>query len=96
MIRPEVTALSRSRLSWAKQNYVRADTLTAANAKLVAAQNDIDLVHAWGAGEVASADGLRFVVPIRTITPASTGWWSLAHYATAWCCCLSCWSRRPS
>jgi len=67
MIRPEVSALSRSRLSWAKQNYIRADTLTAANAKLVAAQNDIDLVRAWGAGEVASADGLRFVVPIRTI-----------------------------
>jgi TnpA family transposase len=30
-------------------------------------QNSIDLVQAWGAGEVASADGLRFVVPIRTI-----------------------------
>jgi TnpA family transposase len=67
MIKPEVPALSRSRLSWVKQNYVRADTLTAANTKLVAAQNGIDLVHAWGAGEVASADGLRFVVPIRTI-----------------------------
>ena len=67
MIRPEVAALSRSRLGWVKQNYIRADTLTAANAKLVAAQNDIDLVRAWGAGEVASADGLRFVVPIRTI-----------------------------
>jgi hypothetical protein len=67
MIRPEVAALSRSRLGWVKQNYIRADTLTAANAKLVAAQNDIDLVRAWGSGEVASADGLRFVVPIRTI-----------------------------
>jgi TnpA family transposase len=67
MIKPEVPALSRSRLGWVKQNYVRADTLTAANAKLVAAQNDIDLVRAWGAGDVASADGLRFVVPIRTI-----------------------------
>ena len=67
MIRPEVPALSRSRLGWVKQNYIRADTLTAANAMLVAAQNDIDLVQAWGSGEVASADGLRFVVPIRTI-----------------------------
>src|SRR5215472_15869624 len=67
MIRPEIPALSRSRLGWVKQNYIRADTLTAANAKLVAAQNGIDLVHAWGCGEVASADGLRFVVPIRTI-----------------------------
>jgi TnpA family transposase len=67
MIQPEVLALSRSRLGWVKQNYIRADTLTAANAQLVAAQNGIDLVRTWGAGEVASADGLRFVVPIRTI-----------------------------
>jgi TnpA family transposase len=34
---------------------------------LVAAQNRIPLVHAWGGGEVASADGLRFVVPVRTL-----------------------------
>ena len=34
---------------------------------LVAAQNGIDLARRWGGGEVASADGLRFVVPVRTI-----------------------------
>jgi TnpA family transposase len=67
MIRADVVALRRSRLGWVKQNYIRADTLTAANAKLVAAQNSIGLVRAWGGGEVASADGIRFVVPIRTI-----------------------------
>ena len=67
MIRSDVAALRRSRLGWVKQNYIRADTLTAANAKLVAAQNSIGLVRAWGGGEVASADGIRFVVPIRTI-----------------------------
>ncbi len=67
MIKPEHPALTRSRLGWVKQNYIRADTLTAANARLVAAQNAIDLVHTWGSGEVASADGLRFVVPVRTI-----------------------------
>jgi hypothetical protein len=67
MIRSDVVALRRSRLGWVKQNYMRADTLTAGNAKLVAAQNSIGLVRAWGGGEVASADGIRFVVPIRTI-----------------------------
>ena len=67
IIQPDVPALRRSRLGWVKQNYIRADTLTAANAKLVAAQNSIDLVKAWGGGEVASADGMRFVVPIRTV-----------------------------
>ena len=34
---------------------------------LVAAHNRIPLTRAWGGGEVASADGLRFTVPVRTI-----------------------------
>jgi TnpA family transposase len=67
MIRNDVPALSRSRLSWVNQNFIRAETLTEANACLVAEQNGIPLVHIWGGGEVASADGLRFVVPVRTI-----------------------------
>jgi TnpA family transposase len=67
LIRGDVPALRRSRLSWVKQNFLRAETLTAANAALVAAQNAIPLARSWGGGEVASADGLRFVVPVRTI-----------------------------
>jgi TnpA family transposase len=54
-------------LSWVNQNFIRNETLTEANACLVAAQNSIPLVHRWGGGEVASADGLRFLVPVRTI-----------------------------
>ena len=50
-----------------RQNYIRAETLTRANAALVAAQNRIPLAHHWGGGDVASADGVRFVVPVRTI-----------------------------
>ncbi len=67
LVRNDVPALRRSRLSWVKQNFIRDETLAEANACLVAAQNSIPLVHAWGGGEVASADGLRFVVPVRTI-----------------------------
>ena len=67
LVRLDAPALRRSRLSWVKQNFLRADTLTGANAMLVAAQNAIPLAHAWGGGEVASADGLRFTVPVRTI-----------------------------
>ena len=67
MVRPDVPALRRARLSWVDQNFIRAETLTEANACLVAAQNRIRLVQAWGGGEVASADGVRFVVPVRTI-----------------------------
>ena len=67
LIRLDPPALRRSRLSWVRQNYIRAETLTRANASLVAAQNKIALAHAWGGGDVASADGVRFVVPIRTV-----------------------------
>lgn len=67
LVRIDTPALRRSRLSWVKQNFLRAETLTAANAALVAAQNAIPLARNWGGGEVASADGLRFVVPVRTI-----------------------------
>jgi hypothetical protein len=54
-------------MSWVRQNYFRAETLTQANAQFAAAQNGIDLARRWGGGDVASADGLRFVVPVRTI-----------------------------
>lgn len=67
LARPEVPALTRSRLSWVHQNFFRSDTLSAANACLVEAQTRIPLTQHWGGGEVASADGLRFVVPVRTV-----------------------------
>ena len=67
LVRADVSALRRARLSWVNQNFIRNETLTDANACLVAAQNNIPLVQAWGGGEVASADGLRFVVPVRTL-----------------------------
>ena len=63
----EIPALKRGRLSWANQNYIRDETLTDANTQLVAAQSKIPLATIWGGGDVASADGLRFVVPIRTV-----------------------------
>ncbi|MHA0044111.1 Tn3 family transposase [Deinococcus sp. PEB2-63] len=69
--RQDVPALTLSRLSWTQQNYVRAETITAANARLVNAQLGLPIAQVWGGGEVASADGLRFVVPVRTI---HAGW----------------------
>jgi TnpA family transposase len=67
LIRHDVQALRRERLAWVNQNYLRDDTLVAANAMLVAAQNRVALAHVWGGGEVASADGMRFVVPVPTV-----------------------------
>jgi len=67
LVEPGRAALTRARLSWVEQNYLRTDTITAANTRLVDAQTDIDLARTWGGGEVAAADGLRFVVPVRTL-----------------------------
>jgi TnpA family transposase len=67
LVRPDLSALKRDRLLWVDQNYVRDETLAAANNVLVAAQNELEIAHVWGGGEVASADGMRFVVPVRTV-----------------------------
>jgi TnpA family transposase len=81
LARADVPALTRGRLAWVDQNYVRAETLARANARLVDAQAGIALAQRWAGGEVprstacasscrcggASVDGLRFVVPVRTI-----------------------------
>lgn len=67
LVRQDIPSLKRDRLMWVEQNYVREETLTACNAILVAAQNRIDLARTWGGGDVASADGMRFVVAVRTI-----------------------------
>ena len=68
--RPDIPALTKGRLLWVQQNYIRAETLIRANARLVNAQTELPLAQAWGGGEVASADGLRFSVPIRTVNAA--------------------------
>lgn len=67
LVHPDVPALTRDRLLWVQQNYIRAETLIQANARLVDVQASIPLARAWGGGEVASADGLRFTVPVRTL-----------------------------
>ena len=67
VLKPGHPALKRDRLSHVAQNYLRADTLTAANARLITAQAGIDVAQLWGGGLVASVDGLRFVVPVHTL-----------------------------
>lgn len=67
LIRGDILALKRERLSWVDQNFIRDDTLSTANTMLVTAQSRLALANRWGGGEVASADGIRFVVPVRTV-----------------------------
>ncbi|MFB9681776.1 Tn3 family transposase [Streptosporangium vulgare] len=57
----------RARLLQVDQGYLRGETIAAANARLIAAQAELDIVRCWGGGHIASADGLRFVVPVQNL-----------------------------
>ncbi|MGW2594884.1 Tn3 family transposase [Streptomyces sp. NPDC001515] len=70
VVNPGYEALTRARLVHVDQYYLRADTIAAANARLIAAQAGISIVRYWGDGLLASVDGLRFQVPVRTISAA--------------------------
>jgi hypothetical protein len=50
VVNESTPALTRGRLSHVDQNYVRADTLQAANARLIDAQAEIGLAQRWGGG----------------------------------------------
>jgi TnpA family transposase len=67
VISPGVRALTRGRISHVDQNYLRAENFAAANTPLIDAQAGIALAQAWGGGLVAAVDGIRFVVPVRSI-----------------------------
>ncbi len=62
-----VEALTGERLAHVDQHYLRPDTYTRANAVLIGAQARIGLARQWGGGHGAAVDGMRFMVPIRTI-----------------------------
>ena len=63
-------SLTRARLGHVDANYLRSETHAAANATLIKAQGEIPVAQVWGGGLLASVDGLRFVVPVRTINAA--------------------------
>lgn len=67
IVRDDHIALKRSRLSWVAQNFIRAETLTAASAKIVSAHAKLPITQNWGDGRLASADGMRFMVPKTAI-----------------------------
>ncbi|MCU4949031.1 transposase [Bacillus cereus] len=67
LIQDGVPSLERDRLTWIEQNYFRAETLSEANAKLVDFHSQLHLANMWGGGEIASADGLRFITPVKSV-----------------------------
>jgi TnpA family transposase len=66
LVNESIPALREERLKWVARHYVRPETLIAANARIVDYHSRLPLADRWGGGEVASIDGLRFVVPSRT------------------------------
>ena len=59
--------MRRERLAWVTQNFIRPDTIAAASARIVSAHATLPLARLWGAGDVASADGMRFTAPASAI-----------------------------
>ena len=60
--------LTRDRPNWTAHNYFRSATHAAASTRLFDYHASLDLARdAWGGGEMASADGMRFVIPVATI-----------------------------
>ncbi|MEU0397191.1 Tn3 family transposase [Streptomyces sp. NPDC006208] len=83
VIKPGEKALTRSRLSAADWGYWNLPGVSAASGLLVGRQGDIDLASDWGGGHVASADGMRFTVPLRSIhTRPNRKYFSTGHGAT--------------
>lgn len=64
---PGIPALSPSRLAWVSQSYVRAETIAQANELLLDVYRRIPFVQALGDGHIATVDGMRFRVPVRSI-----------------------------
>ncbi len=56
LIRSHVPALTRHRLNWTKANYLRAETITSANARLVDFQATLLLAQVWNSSSVGRND----------------------------------------
>jgi TnpA family transposase len=63
----EAPALTYHRLIGVEKGYFHGEGISAASAILVESQARIDITTDWGGGLVASADGMRFVVPVRSL-----------------------------
>jgi TnpA family transposase len=64
---PNNPALTRGRLSHVDQNYLRAEHPLSGQRPARRRAAAIGVAQLWGGGLVASADGLRFVVPVQTV-----------------------------
>ncbi len=85
VVKSNVPALTRGRRVPVGRGYLRAETISAANGMLIDAQRGIDVVRAWGGGLVASADGVRFTVPVQSLHAMySPKCFGLRHKGATW------------
>lgn len=67
VIKSGTPALTEHRLLGVEKGYFHGEGIAAASARLVETQAPIDITADWGGGLVASVDGMRFVVPVRSL-----------------------------
>jgi Tn3 transposase DDE domain len=85
VVKPDVPALRRGRLVQVDQGYFRAENISAGNGLFIDAQAKIGVARAWGGGMVASADGVRFTVPVQTLTAGhNPRYFGLKHKGATW------------
>jgi TnpA family transposase len=67
LVQKGIPALEYDRLVWVEQNYLRKETLILANAVIIEYLSKLYLTKSWGNSNIVSADGLRHIVPLKTI-----------------------------
>ena len=89
VIDPAVRALTRGRVRHVDAAYKRPETMSAANARFIACQAEVPIVERWGGGMVVSVDGLRFVVPVKSLWAGpNPRYFGLRHRGATWLCLL--------
>ncbi|HIB1875500.1 TPA: Tn3 family transposase, partial [Enterococcus faecium] len=62
-----IDSLKYDRLVYVNHHYIRIDTLSGANQKIIHAHKKLATSKIWGDGHMASADGIRYVTPQRSL-----------------------------
>ncbi|MRJ30725.1 hypothetical protein FDP48_12350 [Enterococcus faecalis] len=61
-----IESLKYDRLMYVNHQYVRLDTLSATNKKIISAYKELPTSRVWGTNQMASADGIRYTTPQRS------------------------------
>ncbi|MCA2229995.1 transposase [Nonomuraea aurantiaca] len=67
VIKAGTPALTAARLIGVEKGYFHGEGIAAASGRLVDKQGEIHITADWDGGLVASVDGMRFVVPVRSL-----------------------------